>query len=440
MLEHGQTVIWGWLAWISGTGGDGKDTFNISTATAFLMGAMGVPVVKHGNYGVSSTCGSSNVLESLGYRFLEQPRRPGGCSNTRAACFSMPRSFTRPCATWPRSVRPWGAHPVQHHGAAEQPASPTHQMTGAFDLRTQRLYAWCTERMGIQAAVVHSLDGHDEIVRRAHLFDPKPLPQGDRGGLRIDAVGAGCHWRCGDSGGQRTAAIQYPQGEGTVDQRRVVAANAALALTVWDVEATLDAAFFRALDFDSGRAHDHLQLDFMNAVLDTIVTGLRQSFQGKRPAFPFRSCRPPRTTMCHACLWLTTCPGPTRMASCRIQEGVSFTGCLSPGRRPQRRPEATCRPDAVAEHSDRATPFPRFTGGFEAGAKAASLSHPPRLHARTVRIARGQGGWGGRDSVGAALLDKSKVAELVGLAHDSMEVLFECHGVEEPTCGDRTST
>jgi len=57
---------------LCGTGGDGKDTFNISTTSSLVLAAMGQKVIKHGNYGVSSSCGSSNVLEELGFHFSNE--------------------------------------------------------------------------------------------------------------------------------------------------------------------------------------------------------------------------------------------------------------------------------------------------------------------------------------------------------------------------------
>lgn len=266
MLEHGQTVDLGGVACMDfcGTGGDGKDTFNISTASAFLMGAMGVPVVKHGNYGVSSPCGSSNVLESLGYRFPQTPDEARRLFERKGSVF-LHAPFFHPAMRNVASVRSaLGVRTLFNiMGPLSNPASPTHQMTGTFDLRTQRLYAWCMERMGIHGAVVHSLDGHDEIALTSDVrvystrrhFHRVTVADFGLTPIEPDALSGA---PTPEENGRLLRNIL--QGEGTVNQRRVVAANAAMALTVWDVDSTLAEAFSKAMDFlDSGRAHDHLQ-------------------------------------------------------------------------------------------------------------------------------------------------------------------------------------
>ena len=266
MIEHCQRVDLGGAACMDfcGTGGDGKDTFNISTTTAFLLGAMGVPVVKHGNYGVSSSCGSSNVLEALGYVF---PKTADGARRRFEAhgTVFLHAPFFHPAM---RNVAPvrkaLGVRTLFNiMGPLSNPALPTHQITGTFDLRTQRLYAWTLERMGMAASVVHSLDGYDELSltsdarvysTRKHFHTVSAADFG-LGVLEADAL-------LGADTLEANGAILVGvlKGEGTPAQQQVVAANAAMALTVWDPEEELGSACRKAQDFlASGRAYDHLQ-------------------------------------------------------------------------------------------------------------------------------------------------------------------------------------
>ena len=74
---------------VCGTGGDGKDTFNISTLSTFVLAGAGAKVAKHGNYGVSSVCGSSNILEYFGYKFsTDQRQTPQGNRKSRCMFFA----------------------------------------------------------------------------------------------------------------------------------------------------------------------------------------------------------------------------------------------------------------------------------------------------------------------------------------------------------------
>jgi len=266
MLEHCARIDLGGAACMDfcGTGGDGKDTFNISTTTAILLGAMGIPVVKHGNYGVSSSCGSSNVLEAIGYGFPTTPDEVVARFERHGTVF-LHAPFFHPAM---RNVGPvrkaLGVRTLFNiMGPLSNPARPTHQLTGTFDLRTQRLYAWALEQIGVEAAVVHSLDGHDEIsltsdVRvfstRNHFHLLSCSDFGAEGVQPSDIQGA-------DSLEGNGALLQdILGGRGTAAQRRVVAANAALALVVWSPDHTLAAAYQQALDMlDSGRAALHLQ-------------------------------------------------------------------------------------------------------------------------------------------------------------------------------------
>ena len=266
MLEHCARIDLGKAACMDfcGTGGDGKDTFNISTSTAILLGAMGIPVVKHGNYGVSSSCGSSNVLEAIGYQFPTTADEARARFERHGTVF-LHAPFFHPAM---RNVAPvrkaLGVRTLFNiMGPLSNPALPTHQLTGTFDLSTQRLFAWSLEQIGVEAAVVHSLDGHDEISltsearvfstqKHFHLlsakdFGAEPVQQGDiLGAKSLEGNGA--------------LLQNILCGRGTDAQRRVVAANAAMAITVWDLTQTLPAAYQKALDIlDSGQAGLHLQ-------------------------------------------------------------------------------------------------------------------------------------------------------------------------------------
>ena len=227
MLEHCARIDLGGAACMDfcGTGGDGKDTFNISTTTAILLGAMGIPVVKHGNYGVSSSCGSSNVLEAIGYRFPTTPDEVVARFERHGTVFLHAPFF----------------HPAMRN------VGPVRKALGVRTLFN----------------IMGPLDGHDEIslTSDVRVFSTRNhfhlLSCSDFGaeGVQPSAI------QGADSLEGNGALLQdILGGRGTAAQRRVVAANAALALVVWNPEHTLAAAYQQALDMlDSGRAALHLQ-------------------------------------------------------------------------------------------------------------------------------------------------------------------------------------
>jgi anthranilate phosphoribosyltransferase len=149
---------------LCGTGGDNKDTFNISTLSAFITAGAGIKVAKHGNYGVSSSCGSSNVLENLGIRFSNDQGFIESCIEKSGICVLHAPLF----------------HPAMKHvapirrelglktffnmlGPLVNPSSPNNQMVGVYSLELARLYSYIFQKSNKNFSIIHSLDGYDEV-------------------------------------------------------------------------------------------------------------------------------------------------------------------------------------------------------------------------------------------------------------------------------------
>ena len=149
---------------LCGTGGDGKDTFNISTLSSFVTAGAGVPVAKHGNYGVSSACGSSNVLESLGVKFsndtdfLERAIATTGICVLHAPLFHPAMKNVAPIR------RELGVKTFFNMlGPMVNPSFPKNQMVGVFSLELLRLYNYLYQETDKNYSIVHDLGGYDEI-------------------------------------------------------------------------------------------------------------------------------------------------------------------------------------------------------------------------------------------------------------------------------------
>ncbi|MCP4311814.1 MAG: anthranilate phosphoribosyltransferase, partial [Bacteroidetes bacterium] len=149
---------------VCGTGGDEKNTFNISTLTSFVVAAAGEKVAKHGNYSVSSACGSSNVLEYYGYSFSSDPDRLKREIDRYNICFLHAPLFNpamKNVAPVRRSLRIKTFFNML--GPMVNPSSPGNQMVGVFSLDVARLYHYLYQESGKKYCIIHSLDGYDEI-------------------------------------------------------------------------------------------------------------------------------------------------------------------------------------------------------------------------------------------------------------------------------------
>jgi anthranilate phosphoribosyltransferase len=149
---------------LCGTGGDGKDTFNISTLSSFITAGAGVKVTKHGNYGVSSGCGSSNVMEALGIKFsnkvdfLKRAIDKAGICVLHAPLFHPAMKNVAPVRK-ELGVKTF----FNMLGPLVNPAFPKNQLTGVFNLEIARLYHYLFQKTDTNFTILYSLDGYDEI-------------------------------------------------------------------------------------------------------------------------------------------------------------------------------------------------------------------------------------------------------------------------------------
>jgi anthranilate phosphoribosyltransferase len=149
---------------LCGTGGDGKDTFNISTCSSFVVAGAGINVAKHGNYGVSSLVGSSTVMEHFGYKFTSDidvlQRQMENCG----ICFMHAPLFHPAMKNVGPIRKELGLKTFFNMlGPMINPAFPTKQMVGVFSLELARLYGYLYQKTNKDFMIVHSLDGYDEI-------------------------------------------------------------------------------------------------------------------------------------------------------------------------------------------------------------------------------------------------------------------------------------
>ena len=243
---------------LCGTGGDGKNTFNISTLSAFVVAGAGIPVAKHGNYGVSSKVGSSNVLEHLGVKLSNDPdvikRQVDevGISFLHAPLFHPALKNVGPVR------RSMGIKTIFNQlGPLVNPCSPQYQCTGVYNLETLRLYAYFFQEEKRDFKIIHSLDGYDEVsltgdFKVMSAYEEKLLSPEDLGlnRLEAEAISGG---ETLDDGGK--IFLDVLKGKGTQAQIDVVAANSAMAIRCYMNEVSAQDAVAIAKDsLQSGKA------------------------------------------------------------------------------------------------------------------------------------------------------------------------------------------
>ena len=243
---------------IVGTGGDGKNTFNISTCSCFVVAGAGYNVVKHGNYGATSVSGASNVMEQHGIKFTNNNdqlhRNMEACHITylHAPLFNPALKAVAPVRK-NLGVRSF----FNMLGPLVNPAMPAYQLLGVYNLPLLRLYNYTYQESGTRFAVVHSLDGYDEISLTADFKVAMPEKE------KIYSPELLGFKRCqeadldGGSTPEEAARIfdAVLENKATEAQRNCVVINSAFAIQVICPEKSIETCIAEAKEsLDSGRA------------------------------------------------------------------------------------------------------------------------------------------------------------------------------------------
>lgn len=234
---------------LCGTGGDGKDTFNISTLASFVVAGAGYKVSKHGNYGVSSGCGSSNVMEYLGYTFSNDTDQLKKSLDTAGICFLHAPLFHAAMKTVAPIRKELGVKTFFNMlGPLVNPARPKYQMVGVFSLELARLYAYLYQKSDTKYTIVHALEGYDEIsltcdfktfsASGEHIHSIAQL-----GFEKIEPSKIGGGSTVKDSADIFKAVLE---GEGSTEQNNVVVCNAAVAIRTIKPEQSFSDCFYEA--------------------------------------------------------------------------------------------------------------------------------------------------------------------------------------------------
>ena len=248
---------------IVGTGGDGKNTFNISTLSCFIVAGTGQKVSKHGNYGASSISGASNVMEQLGYKFKNDKDSLKKEMEETNICFLHAPLF-HPALKTVGPIRKNLAMRTFFNmlGPMVNPAKPTYQLVGVFSLEMARIYNYLLQQTGNAFTIIHGLDGYDEI---SLTNDTKVITNAGEKIMTPEQLGKRRVEAQDISGGDTVedAArifVNILNREGSWAQNAVVLANAAMALYCTGTYKTYEDAYRAAVDsLESGKAYQCLK-------------------------------------------------------------------------------------------------------------------------------------------------------------------------------------
>lgn len=234
---------------LCGTGGDGKDTFNISTLASFVVAGAGYKVAKHGNYGVSSGCGSSNVMEYLGYQFTADMDKLRRNIDEANICFLHAPLFHPAMKTVAPIRRELGVKTFFNMlGPLVNPARPHNQIVGVFSLELARVYAYLYQKSSKNYTILHALEGYDEV---SLTCDFKTFSKHGEGINTLAELGFERLNPAEIAGGSTVPEsadifISVLLGEATTAQTNVVLCNAALAIQTLNPKKSFADCFYEA--------------------------------------------------------------------------------------------------------------------------------------------------------------------------------------------------
>jgi anthranilate phosphoribosyltransferase len=248
---------------IVGTGGDGKNTFNISTLSCFIVAGTGQKVSKHGNYGATSVSGASNVMEQLGYKMSNDANKLKKEIEEANICFLHAPLFHPALKTVGALRKNLGIRTFFNMlGPMVNPASPAYQLVGVYNLEMARIYNYLLQQTDQSFTIIHSLDGYDEISLTG---DTKVITNKGEKVMTPEQLGKRMVMQEDIYGGNTVEEAAHLfakiiKGEGSFAQNAVVLANAAMALHCTGNYFSYEEAYAAAVDsLDNGKAYQSLK-------------------------------------------------------------------------------------------------------------------------------------------------------------------------------------
>ncbi|MGF1586051.1 MAG: anthranilate phosphoribosyltransferase [Bacteroidales bacterium] len=243
---------------LCGTGGDGKNTFNISTLSSFVVAGSGIPVAKHGNYGVSSITGSSNLMEHFGYKFSSNNDKLRREIDEAGICFMHAPLFHPALKAVGPVRRQLGIKTIFNiMGPLVNPANPLFQLSGVFNIEAGRLYSYLMQREKKQFIVIHSLDGYDEVSLTSAIKTFTPEGEGllEPSSFNMSYITAESLHGGEDIAEAAEIFLSVLENRATTEQKNTVLANSALAISCFHNGQNLGDSVDAAREsIDSGKA------------------------------------------------------------------------------------------------------------------------------------------------------------------------------------------